>query len=197
MTESPTPITLLGICGSKAKSRRTRALIDLALETAAAEPNVGIDLIDLSERDLVFCDGRPPAEYTGDTARAIEQARAADAYLFGTPIYRATYTGALKNLFDLIPDDALWGKVAGLLATGGSDHHYLALEAGLRPILGFFEMHGVPGTVYAPPSAFADGRPNDALRDRVRRLTLDTVALARATGGRAIGPPGPGTGRKS
>ncbi|HEX2172039.1 MAG TPA: NAD(P)H-dependent oxidoreductase [Dehalococcoidia bacterium] len=189
-------IMLLGICGSVAKSRRTRALIDLALEAAAGEPGVTVDLIDLSERDLVFCDGRPPAEYTGDTARAIHQARTAQAYIVGTPIYRATYTGALKNLFDLIPDDALWGKVAGLLATGGSDHHYLALETGLKPILGFFEMHAVPGTVYAPPSAFQEGQPTEALRERVRRLAIDTVALARATSGRHIGPPGPGTGRK-
>lgn len=189
-------VTLLGICGSVAKSRRTRALIDLALETAAVEPDVSVDLIDLSERDLVFCDGRPPADYAGDTARAIAQARAAQAYLIGTPIYRATYTGALKNLFDLIPDDALWGKVAGLIATGGSDHHYLALETGLKPILGFFEMHAVPGTIYAPPGAFEDGRPSEGLRERVRRLTLDTIALARATGGLHIGPPGPGTGRK-
>lgn len=189
-------IRLLGICGSVAKSRRTRALIDLALATAAAEPGVTVDRIDLSERALVFCDGRPPAEYTGDTAAAIDQARAADAFIIGTPIYRATYTGALKNLFDILPDDALWGKVAGLIATGGSDHHYLALETGLKPILGFFEMHALPGGVYAPPAGFVDGRPVEALADRVRRLALDTVALARATGGRHIGPPGPGTGRK-
>lgn len=189
-------IRLLGICGSVAKSRRTRALIDLALETAAGETGVSVDLIDLSERDLVFCDGRSPADYTGDTAQVIQQARAADAYLIGTPIYRATYTGALKNLFDLIPDDALWGKVAGLLATGGSDHHYLALETGLKPILGFFEMHAVPGTIYAPPADFQDGQPSAVLRERVQRLTRDTIALARATGGRHVGPPGPGTGRK-
>ena len=189
-------ITVLGICGSVARSRRTRTLIDLALEAAAAEPGVKVDLIDLSERDLVFCDGRPPAEYTGDTAVAIEQARAAQAFLIGTPIYRATYTGALKNLFDLIPDDALWGKVAGLIATGGSDHHYLALELGLKPILGFFEMHAVPGTVYAPSAAFQEGQPSETLRENVRRLAVDTVALARTIGGRHVGPPGPGTGRK-
>ena len=189
-------MTVLGICGSVAKSRRTRTLIDLALEAAAAQSGVTVDLIDLSERDLVFCDGRPPAEYTGDTAVAIGQARAAQAFLIGTPIYRATYTGALKNLFDLIPDDALWGKVAGLIATGGSDHHYLALELGLKPILGLFEMHAVPGTVYAASAAFQEGQPSATLRENIRRLAIDTVALAREVGGRHVGPPGPGTGRK-
>ena len=46
--------------------------------------------------------------------------QAADAYIIGTPIYRGAYTGSLKNLLDQVPVEALMGKVAGLIATGGS-----------------------------------------------------------------------------
>src|SRR6059058_3539307 len=84
-----------------------------------------------------------PDSYNSDTQRALALVEAADAYLVATPVYRGTYTGALKNFFDLVPNDPkgsdpLRGKVVGLLATGGSDHHYLVLEHQLRPLFGFF-----------------------------------------------------------
>jgi NAD(P)H-dependent FMN reductase len=83
----------------------------------------------------------------------------ADAYLVATPVYRATYTGALKNFFDLVPNDPkghdpLRGKVVGLLATGGSDHHYLVLEHQLRPLFGFFGAYTPTRAIYASSKDF-------------------------------------------
>ena len=42
----------------------------------------------------------------------------ASVLVLGTPIYRAAYSGQLKAFFDLLPQQALTGKVAGLIATG-------------------------------------------------------------------------------
>ena len=84
----------------------------------------------------------------GDAKAVIDKIKAADGYIIGTPMYRGSYTGMLKNVFDIIPNDAMMGKPVGLIATGGSDHHYLALEQELRPLLIFFHAFVVPGTVY-------------------------------------------------
>ncbi|MDQ3539279.1 MAG: NAD(P)H-dependent oxidoreductase, partial [Chloroflexota bacterium] len=120
-------------------------------------------------------------EYTGDTRTVIDLVAAADAYVVGTPSYRGSYTGALKNLFDLVPNDAPQGKVAGLVLTAGSDHHFLAIEHQLRPLLSFFQMLTVPGAVYAQNAHFTDGRLTDEMiRQQCRTLSETIVDLWRA-----------------
>ena len=84
---------------------------------------------------LSFCDGRPLSEYADDTTKVVERIQAADAYVIGTPMYRGSYTGSLKNLLDHVPVEAFMGKVAGLIATGATDHHYLGIDQELRPVL--------------------------------------------------------------
>ncbi len=181
---------VLAISGSVALSRRTRTVLDAALAAAAASSaDVTLDLLDLHDVALDVCDGRADADYGEATRAAVARVVAADAYIIGTPIYRAAYTGALKNLFDLTPREQLAGKVAGLIATGASDHHYLAVEHELRPLLSFFRCHTVPGVVYAAHRHFTqDGALGEALAAAVRMLGEDTVALCRAIGGRAPGP---------
>jgi FMN reductase len=185
-------IRLLGIGGSPSRGSRTAAVIRLVLEeAAAADPAVETELFEVAAHGLAFCDGRPPERYEGETRRSIDRVAAADAYVVGSPMYRGSYTGALKNLFDLLPNDALAGKVCGLVATGGSDHHFLALEHQLRPLLSFFRAHTLPGTVYAQTAQFGrDGTIVDAgLQAQCRRLGRGLVALHRAIA--AAGAAGP------
>ncbi|WP_204272820.1 NAD(P)H-dependent oxidoreductase, partial [Escherichia coli] len=63
---------------------------------------------------------------------AVEQA---DLVVVSTPIYKAAYSGLLKVFLDLLPPDALRGKLVLPLATGGSPAHVLALDYALKPVL--------------------------------------------------------------
>ena len=138
---------LLGLSGGL--SQATAVAIEKALDFAYQYDNsVSIEVLNIGEYDIQFCDGRDPAQYEGDTRLAIDKIIEADALLIGTPMYRGSYSGVLKNMFDLIPNDALLGKPVGLIATGGSDHHYLAIEHELKPIMGFFHAYAIPGCVY-------------------------------------------------
>lgn len=181
---------VLGICGSSASSRRTRALIESALEGAeAADNDISIEIIDLSQATLDFCDGRPIEEYNLDTQRVLEKVKNADAYLFGSPMYRGTMTGALKNLIDLIPDDYIKGKSAGLLATGGSDHHYLGLDLGFRTAMAFFRVHTIPGVLYHSRFTVDNGRiVEDKIRNQAEQFGKDLVRLTKITEGMVLGP---------
>lgn len=197
-------LKLLGINGSVTKNSRTGVVVHTVLDAAAeAYPEIETELLDLGQYDIVFCDGRDPCDYMGDTKIVIEKVVAADALIVGTPVYRASYTGALKNLCDLIPNDALTGKAVGLVATGGSDHHLLALEYALRPVISFFRAHTVPGTVYAQNQHFDAGKRLVApdVIARAEKLGRDTVELAYrlkgAAGEQLAGPPPPEIKRKA
>ncbi len=164
---------------------RTRVVLDVTLAAArAADPAVETEVLELRDYDLDFCDGRAPEQYSPDTQAALALVEAADAYLVATPIYRASYTGALKNFFDLVPNDPngqdpLRGKVVGLLATGGSDHHYLVLEHQLRPLFGFFGAQTLARAVYANPKDFnAAKQVEGKLVGELEQLGRELVALA-------------------
>ncbi len=184
-------ITLLGISGSLTPGGTTRTLVEYALRAARqCSPEVQTEVLDLREVRLSFCDGRPLSEYPDDTPRVVERIQAADAYIIGTPIYRGSYTGALKNLLDHLPVEALMGKVAGLVATGASDHHYLSIDQELRPVLMWFNMHLVPGSVYARSNQLQKGEVVDErVRDHLRQLGEAVVALHQCLRGGPMGPP--------
>jgi MsuE subfamily FMN reductase len=179
---------LLGISGSLSKGSRTSRLIQEVLDTAAHELGVETELLEVSSSGAILCDGRPPDAYEGATRQTLDKVVAADAYIVGSPMYRGSYTGAFKNLFDLLPNDALTGKVVGLVATGGSDHHFLALEHQLRPLLSFFRAHTVPGTVYAHNAHFTGNELADETREACRLLAQEVVRLSRAVSPGQAGP---------
>lgn len=184
---------LVGISGSLGKYSKTEIAVKTALEFAAASfSDAETELISLSEFDLGFCDGRNPDSYKGDTRTVIDSITAGDAFIIGSPIYRGTYSGAFKNLFDLIPNDALQGKAVGLLATGGSDHHYLAIEHQFKPLFGYFNAYVVPGGVYANNTHFSDGRlADEGILRRLEKLANETVRLSGLLGQVYKGPAPP------
>lgn len=82
-------------------------------------------------------------------ARALAQLRQADAVVVATPVYKAAYSGLLKAFLDLLPQDALAGKLVLPLATGGSQSHMLALDYALRPVLASMSARFILPSIYA------------------------------------------------
>lgn len=61
-------LKLLGINGSVTKNSRTGVVVQVVLDAAAeAYPEIETEPLDLGQYDIVFCDGRDPRDYTGDT----------------------------------------------------------------------------------------------------------------------------------
>jgi len=180
--------TLLGIVGSVSADSRTRTAVEVALDAAADRDGVETDVLHLADYDLDTADGRGIDNYEGDTAAALDLIVEADAYVVGTPVYRGSYSGALKNLLDMVPRGQWQGDVApfenaavGLVATGATDHHFLAVDQELRPAFAFFGAHAVGGATYASGDDFDDGELVDAdLRERLELLGEATVDLAAA-----------------
>lgn len=182
-------LKIIGVSGSAAASRRTLALINEVLKSVRNHDNIATEVIDLAETQLEFCDGRSTEQYNDTTREVLEKIRDADAFIFGSPMYRGTMTGALKNLIDLIPNEFMKGKAAGLVATGGSDHHYLGMDLGFRTALAFFQVHTIPGVLYCSKFEVSDGEILDEkIKKSAKAFGKDIVDLTKSTSGKALGP---------
>ena len=85
------------------------------------------------------------------------QVAAADGLLISTPVYKASFAGALKVLLDVLPERALEHKVVLPFSTGGSKAHMLAVDYALRPVLTALKAQEVQHGVFADDSQIAYG----------------------------------------
>lgn len=137
-----------------------------------------LDRIDIKRQDifLSLCGHEIFSGLTRDSVstageslcRIVEQA---DFLIVASPVYRASYTGLLKHLFDIIDKDAMRGRGAILVATGGTPMHGLVMEHQFRPLMGFFRIQVAPTTVYALETDFTDQQSisSASLKERVMR----------------------------
>lgn len=152
-------------------------------------PDAATSLLNLASRRIAICDGRPLEQYDEATREAVAAIARADAVLVAAPVYRASYPGVLKNLLDLTPVLALAGKPVGIVAMGGSPHHYLGVDTQLRHVLAWFGALAAPTSVYLTGNDFADGRlASQAAMDDLLHLASTLLALASFV---AAHPPGP------
>jgi FMN reductase len=141
-------VRALGIDGSPRGRGRTETAVRALLAAVPA---------DIETHVISAADG-PEA--------ALQELEAADAFVFASPMYRASYTAAMKALLDRLPR-GMWGetsapitgKAVALVGTGATWHHFLGLDA-LRSILsGFFAAHVLPPGLYVPNDGFdAEGK---------------------------------------
>jgi FMN reductase len=183
------PLALAAVLGSVTPPGRLRRALDEALDRV--DPGQArTELFDLGQLSVAFADGRPPADLGDDTATVVDALASADAVVLATPIYRGTLTGALKNLIDHVPVQALRDTPVAIVAMGATDHHSLGAERHLRDILAWFGALVVPTAVYLTSRDFADGVPGERAVAELDAVLASALALARATAGRTalLGP---------
>jgi FMN reductase len=188
-------MNLLAVVGAVTPPGRLDGAVRFAAETAAARPGVAATVLSLGEHHVSFADGRPLERFTDDTARVVGALVAADAVLLASPVYRGSFTGALKNLLDLTPVEALRAKPVGIVAMGATPHHYLGVDWHLRAVLAWFGALVAPTSVYLEARHFRDGRLEDeASRSALADLVGALLAMAALPRERA-GPPPLAAGR--
>ena len=178
---------LVAIVGAVTPPGRLLGAVNAMLERArAAEVDLATHLINLHDRKIAFADGRPPEQYGDDTAATVKMIADADAVIIASPIYRGSITGALKNLLDHIPVEALMGKPVGVIAMGATMHHYLGVDWHLRDILAWFGALVAPTSVYISSADFVDGKISHSTLTEMIAL-VDTVTKMTAIAG-ILGP---------
>jgi FMN reductase len=183
-------LRLLAVVGSVTPPGRLHRALEEAVERA--RPLVGeAELIDLGALRISFADGRGPDGFGDDAGAVVEAVERADVVVFSTPTYRGSMTGALKNVFDLLPVPALQAKVVALVAMGGSDHHFLGADRHLRDVLTFFGALATPVSVYLTGADFVDGVPGERAARALDELIGGAVGVAAAVAGDEVPELGP------
>lgn len=153
------PLTILGVVASPSAGGRTTAAVGGIL-AGAGKAGARTSVLELATTEL------------SEVVAAIDQA---DGVVLGSPVYRATYSGLLKDLLERTERGLhgertapLRGKAAALALTGASAHHFLSPD-GLRNVLAsFFATQVLSPALYLEHQDFAD------------RSTLGEIAAGRA-----------------
>jgi FMN reductase len=171
------------VIGNPSDKSRTKVLA-LALADALAAALPGhlqlqrqvLQIAQLAPHITVGGQGLP-----AEGAAAVRAIESADLVIAATPVYKGSYTGLFKHLFDLVGPDALVGRPVLLAATGGSDRHALVVDHQLRPLFGFFRALTVPSAVYASDADFEGYVLNsDNLRARIQEAAGQAATLLAA-----------------
>lgn len=181
-----TPLRIVTVVGNPSETSRTKVLgqaITSALQRELARSGQGAAVL-FEQWELARLAGDIGhawhAGAAGEAGRAaIVSIESADLLIAATPVYKGSYTGLFKHLFDLVAPDALVGRPVLLAATGGSDRHALVVDHQLRPLFGFFRALTVPSAVYGAEADF-DGHlavRSPALLKRIDEAVAQALPL--------------------
>ncbi|OLP55610.1 FMN reductase [Rhizobium rhizosphaerae] len=172
-------MNIVAINGSTSKPSRTGDVVTILADAVSRRLSAPVDRVDLADAAPVLFRALKSDGLDAEGRAIIDKVETADVLIVASPVYRASYTGALKHLFDLVDYRLFSGKIVVLAATGGTPLHGLMIDHQLRPLFAFFNTIVVPTSIYATVADFVDHRlVNDAVAARVERVAEEVQALA-------------------
>jgi FMN reductase len=176
--QQPAGLRVVVVNGSPHEKSKTMGMVDVVLDTLRNLLPISVHHIDVYRLGDGFTAATEREDVTPEVESEFRAAETADLLIAATPIYRGSYTGLFKHFFDLIDQYALANKLVLLTATGGGDHHALALEHALRPLFGFFQAMTIPVAIFASAGDF-DGTTllNPRVYGRIEMAITDVADL--------------------
>lgn len=138
-----------------------------------------ISVLDVDPKVLIY------AEYSHPSLREItESIQKADGVIIASPVYKAAYSGVLKTLLDLLPQDVLKDKPVFPLMIGGSQAHLLAIDYSLKPLLAALHAQTILRGVYLTDSQIDKTNPlepiiQEDLEERINNQLQQFVEIAK------------------
>ncbi len=176
------PLSVVAVVGSLHAPSKTAALVDAILDELGARLPITAEVIRLSDLGPSFAGTLVRSRLPEPVQAALARIEQADLLVVASPVYRASFTGLLKHLFDFVDQYALVDTPVLLAASGGSERHSLILEHQLRPLFGFFQALTLPLGIYAHDSDFTDYRvSNPLLADRIANAVRRGLPLVRSS----------------
>ncbi|MGO3886980.1 MAG: FMN reductase [Mycetocola sp.] len=156
MTErsTETPLNVVAVSGSLHEPSKTTVLLREIVEAFGAKHPINPHLIELSAIGRELSGALNRDELTPRVEQEVQRIEQADLLVVASPVYRASFTGLFKHLFDFVDQYALVDTPVLVSATGGGERHALILEHSFRPLFGFFQALTLPIGVYASTSDF-------------------------------------------
>ncbi|MGM7679678.1 FMN reductase [Microbacterium sp. A94] len=182
-----TPFRIVAVSGSLHEPSKTTALLRAISAAIAERADCEVLLIELTTVGPALAGALRRDDlplHIEEQLVAIEQA---DLLIVGSPVYRASFTGLFKHLFDFVGQYALVGTPVLLAATGGGERHALMIEHQLRPLFSFFQALTLPLGVYASNTDFDGYRVNsEVLAGRIALAAERALPLVRYAASRSV-----------
>ncbi|MES2888357.1 MAG: FMN reductase [Pseudomonadota bacterium] len=168
-------LKVVAVSGSLQRPSRTLVLVEETLAALGKAVPIDVHLIELGDIGPKLAGVLYRNQLPADVEAEITAIESADVLLVASPVYRASYTGLFKHLFDFVHHEALAEVPVLLAATGGSDRHALVIDHQLRPLFGFFQALTLPIGIYGVEHDFENYQiTSPALKARIE------LAVARA-----------------
>ncbi len=120
-------VKIVGITGSLRDGSYAAQALQQAI-TRVETIGAAVEILDLREMNLPFCNGGDEYPDYPDVAILRETVKAADGLILATPEYHGSVSGVLKNALDLMSFEHLSGKVTGLISVLGGQSNSNALN---------------------------------------------------------------------
>ena len=161
-------LKVVAVSGNLQKPSRTLVLVEEIVAALSEEIAADVDIVELGVIGPQIAGAIYRCQLPAAVEAEVSAIETADLLIVASPVYRGSYTGLFKHLFDFVHHEALIDTPVLLVATGGSDRHALVIEHQLRPLFSFFQALTLPIGVYAVEKDF-DGYEisSEALRERV------------------------------
>ena len=182
MSTESRPLRVVAVSGSLTAPSRTTALVEAISEAFGRVLPIESHLIALNELGPHLAGALTRKQLPPEAEEELQRIENADLLVVATPVYRASFTGLFKYLFDFVDQYALVDTPVLLAATGGSERHALIIEHQLRPLFGFFQSLALPVGVYAHDSDFTDYKiSNEQLTERINKAIARALPLVRSS----------------
>ena len=140
--------------GSPSQRSRSGVLLDKTRQWLQQQ---GVEVVSYQVRDFPAEDLLHARFDSPKVIDLLQQVANADGLVIATPVYKASFSGALKTVLDLLPERALAHKVVLPMATGGSIAHMLAVDYALKPVLSALKAPELLHGIFAEDSQIAYG----------------------------------------
>jgi FMN reductase len=164
------------ISGSPSDTSKTKKVLDY-LGTILKREGFSIEYISVRDvsKDVLF-EGKYDSPEIDNITTLIQNAK---GVIIGSPIYKGAYSGVLKTLIDLLPQDVLKHKPVLPVMTGGSAAHLLALEYTFKPLLASLKAHNLKGLYFIDSQIDKQGEIPVIDEDTLKRMKKQLYYFAK------------------
>jgi FMN reductase len=171
-------LNVVAVSGSLNHPSRTTALVEEIVAALGRALPIESHLITLTDLGPSLAGALTRSQLPPQAEAELQRIETADLLVVASPVYRASFTGLFKHLFDFIDQYALVDTPVLLAASGGSERHALIIEHQFRPLFAFFQALTLPVGIYAHDSDFTDYRlTNETLRARIEKAVAKAVPV--------------------
>jgi len=177
---------ILIISASPRKNSHSRVLADSAfnyLEKKKSEEKHSVSMIDLYENKMDIFRGFGE-DYNEETNKVIDMLKEHDVFIISTPVYNASFSSVLKNIFEHSNYKALKGKTAGFIMNAGGPISFVKTQGDLNSMMNYFSIFSNPSAAHVLPKDFDKEMKleGESVKERIKDLVDSTVELGTKLG---------------